>query len=109
MIESTQAHPEQARAAHQAWVLGLVLLVGCLALGCGPRGAKPTSAPPGEVHIASAKGRIDIEGGVVRLAARRDGVIAQVLVEEGARVKAGQVLASLDVHLAQRNLGPAKS
>ena len=59
--------------------------------------------------VASAKGRVDIEGGVIRLAARRDGVIAKVLVEEGARVKAGQVLATLDDELAQRNLALARS
>ncbi len=59
--------------------------------------------------IASAKGRVDIEGGVIRLAARRDGVIANVLVEEGAHVKAGQVLATLDDALAQRNLTLARS
>lgn len=67
----------------------------------------PTLTPPS--FVASAKGRIDIEGGVVRLAARRDGIIDRVLVEEGERVKAGQVLASLDNTLAQRNLDLARS
>lgn len=67
----------------------------------------PTLTPPS--FVASAKGRIDIEGGVVRLAARRDGIIDQVLVEEGERVKAGQVLASLDNTLAQRNLDLTRS
>ena len=64
----------------------------------------PASSLTPTSFVASAKGRLDIEGGVVRLAARRDGVIDQVLVEEGERVKAGQVLASLDTTLARRNL-----
>jgi multidrug resistance efflux pump len=58
--------------------------------------------------VASARGRVDIEGGVIRLAARREGVIGSVLVEEGSRVKAGQVLATLDTGLAQRNLALAQ-
>jgi RND family efflux transporter MFP subunit len=67
-----------------------------------PAGASKASA------VASARGRVDIEGGVIRLAARRDGVIANVLVEEGDRVKAGQVLATLDADLTQRNLELAR-
>ncbi len=63
--------------------------------------------PPSQPMLlfsATARGRVDIEGGVIRLAARRDGVIAKVLVEEGEHVLAGQVLATLDDELAQRNL-----
>lgn len=58
--------------------------------------------------VASAKGRVDIEGGVIRLAARRDGIIADVLVEEGARVKRGQVLALLDDETARRSFALAE-
>ncbi|WP_394845962.1 HlyD family efflux transporter periplasmic adaptor subunit [Pendulispora brunnea] len=46
--------------------------------------------------VAVAKGKIDIEGGVIKLAASRDGLIKQVFVEEGANVKAGTPLAQLD-------------
>jgi HlyD family secretion protein len=52
--------------------------------------------PSAPAYIASAKGRIDIEGGVVKLAARRDGIVQKVLVEEGELVKGGQLLAVLD-------------
>ncbi len=80
----------------------------CVFAGCRDEiGISPHQSPstvPTVTAIASAKGRVDIEGGVIRLAARRDGVIAKVMVEEGARVKAGQVLATLDSELAQRNL-----
>ena len=53
----------------------------------------PVAASP---YIATAKGRIDIKGGVLRLAARRDGIVQKVLVDEGDMIKAGQVLALLD-------------
>lgn len=80
-----------------------------LLLGCGE--ARHSSSaqrdepavPVAAQAVASARGRVDIEGGVIRLAARRDGVIASVLVEEGDRVRAGQLLATLDAELAQRN------
>ena len=101
---------------------GLCVLALCALAGCGgdPGGnpaktQSPATASASAVSsaaasaVASAKGRVDIEGGVIRLAARRDGVIAKVLVEEGARVKAGQVLATLDDELAQRNLALARS
>jgi multidrug resistance efflux pump len=70
------------------------------------RHAPATQANP--ASAASARGRVDIEGGVIRLAARREGVISSLLVEEGARVKAGQVLATLDTALAKRNLDLAQ-
>ena len=75
----------------------------CTFTGCRDE-TGPSPIVPIVTAIASAKGRVDIEGGVIRLAAQRDGVIAKVMVEEGARVKAGQVLATLNSELAQRNL-----
>jgi HlyD family secretion protein len=51
---------------------------------------------------------VDVEGGVVHLAARHDGIIVDVLVEEGTRVKKGQVLAILDDELARLNLALAE-
>jgi HlyD family secretion protein len=92
----------------------------CLLLAaCTPQEEPPAPARPSE-FIASAKGRVDIEGGLVRLAAQREGLIEQVLVEEGQRVQAGQVLAVLadegpqraarqaqaETRQAQRQLGP---
>jgi RND family efflux transporter MFP subunit len=91
----------------------LAALLLCALAACDGSAEKPSTrnaADTGAVSaVASAKGRVDIEGGVIRLAARRDGVIAEVLVEEGAHVKAGQVLATLDDALAQRNLSLAQS
>lgn len=68
-------------------------------------------APPsseGNGYIAIARGRIDIEGGIVQLAARRDGVIKEVAVEEGDRVKKGAVLAVLDDQQARLGMDLAR-
>jgi HlyD family secretion protein len=78
--------------------LAAVIFCGALLAACTKSDDKAaenanTSAA---AYVASAKGRIDIEGGVVKLAARRDGIVQKVLVEEGQLVKAGQLLAVLD-------------
>ncbi|HEX8661375.1 MAG TPA: HlyD family efflux transporter periplasmic adaptor subunit [Brevundimonas sp.] len=44
-------------------------------------------------YAAIANGKVDIEGGIIQIAARRGGVVRQVLVQEGDRVVAGQILA----------------
>jgi HlyD family secretion protein len=56
------------------------------------------AAPPSEKtsRLAYARGRVDIEGGLIRLASSNDGLIRSVHVEEGDRVRAGQVLAVID-------------
>lgn len=59
--------------------------------------------------IAAAKGRVDIEGGVIRLAARRDGIIEQVMVEEGDPVRAGQAIALLDSQQARLGVELARA
>lgn len=100
-------HPR--KTAILAVLIGLVslLLAACEQERSTPPAALASVGASGDA-VASAKGRVDIEGGVIRLAARRDGVIAEVLVEEGARVKRGQVLALLDDKTARRNLALAE-
>ena len=96
-------------AVTRAALIGLVSLL--LAACEQKHSAPPAPTATVEAHgnaLASAKGKVDIEGGVIRLAARRDGVIAEVLVEEGARVKRGQVLALLDDATARSNLSLAE-
>lgn len=58
--------------------------------------------------LAVASGEIDVEGGVMRLAARREGLIAEVMVKEGARVEKGQALARIDDTKARLELGSAQ-
>lgn len=44
-------------------------------------------------YAAIANGRIDVEGGLIQVAARRGGIVSDVLVQEGDVVTAGQILA----------------
>ncbi|WP_339915720.1 HlyD family efflux transporter periplasmic adaptor subunit [uncultured Brevundimonas sp.] len=44
-------------------------------------------------YAAIANGKVDVEGGIIQIAARRGGVVRDVLVQEGDRVTAGQILA----------------
>jgi HlyD family secretion protein len=47
-------------------------------------------------YLAFARGRVDVDGGVVKLSASKDGVLRDLLVEEGDKVKKGQPLCKLD-------------
>ncbi len=67
-------------------------------------------------YSAIANGKIDIEGGIIQIAARRGGVVREVLVQEGDLVKAGQILARqeddeprLALQTASATLGEAES
>jgi multidrug resistance efflux pump len=69
----------------------------CLS-GCGKSGAsahadKAAGAGPPSPFATIANGKVDIEGGVIEVAARRFGVIKDVLVHEGDVVRKGQILA----------------
>lgn len=52
------------------------------------------AAKPG--IIAAARGVVDVEGGLLRLSAQRDGMIQEVVVAEGQKVKQGDILAVID-------------
>jgi len=89
-------------------LLGLVLMGACLA-------ALPLANAQGNAqraqgnYVAFAKGRIDVAGGMVRLAAPRDGVIHSLHVDEGADVKKGALLAQLDDRQVQLQLAAARN
>ncbi len=55
--------------------------------------ARASSTP---AYSAVSKGRVDVEGGLVNLAAKRDGIVEKVLVKSGDLVRSGQTLAALD-------------
>ena len=68
----------------------------------GP-GATPAAGKPGvdpasvnTPYSAIAAGKVDIEGGLVDIAARAPGIVKEVFVQEGDEVKAGQILARQD-------------
>lgn len=54
---------------------------------------KAAAEAPESPYAAVANGKADVEGGIIQIAARRGGVVREVLVQEGDRVVAGQILA----------------
>jgi RND family efflux transporter MFP subunit len=75
-----------------------VILIATAAIGlggCHRSGAANSGIPasPPSPFATIANGKVDIEGGVIEIAARRFGVIKDVLVHEGDVVKKGQILA----------------
>jgi HlyD family secretion protein len=85
------------------WLLTAVLAV-LLTLGVGFLVARHNAAEKAKTaaatahavvspYAAIANGKADVEGGVISVAARRAGVVRDVLVQEGDKVIKGQVLA----------------
>lgn len=65
--------------------------------GGKPAGSDAAAAQEVETpYAAIAAGKVDIEGGLVDVAARAPGIIHEVLVQEGDRVKQNQILARQD-------------
>jgi ABC-type lipoprotein export system ATPase subunit len=60
-------------------------------------------------YAAIANGKVDIEGGIIQVAARRGGIIREVLVQEGDRVVAGQILARQEDDEARLALQSARA
>ncbi len=79
-------------------LLVLVLIVGVLLFSKASAAKKAEEAQAEATKVESpyaaiANGKVDVEGGIISVAARRGGIIREVLVQEGDRVVAGQVLA----------------
>ncbi len=94
-------------ARHLLHALTLALTLAGGMAGCTQR--TPPSAAPASTDVAVARGRIDIEGGLLNLSMSRDGTLAQVAVHEGDHVKAGQLLAALDPEPAQFTQNAARA
>ena len=82
--------------------LGLLAVIVAVALfvvfgnGAKAKKAEEDKAAAAKVespYAAIANGKADVEGGIIQIAARRGGVVREVLVQEGERVTAGQILA----------------
>lgn len=96
---------------------------GGMILALAPLAACDSAPPPGaigrpglpdrialqEERVAVARGRIDVDGGLIQVAAQRDGVIVDVYVTEGAEVTAGQLLARQDSRVARTAVAEAQA
>lgn len=91
------------------WGAGLALVCALTAIWALADREQPESVAKPAEWGGVARGRVDVEGGIVKLAAQRDGVIKSVPVGEGDQVRAGQVLAVLDDEQARLQAGLAEA
>ena len=86
-------------------VAGFVLLNGAKAKQAeiAKQGAVKVESP----YAAIANGKVDVEGGIIQIAARRGGVVRAVLVQEGDLVTEGQILARQEDDEARLSLATA--
>lgn len=85
-------------AASTALTLGLLAVSGLSLTACQKPGAVGGSQAaavkvPPSPYAAIAAGKVDVEGGVIEVAARSAGIVDQVFVQEGDVVTKGQILA----------------
>lgn len=82
--------------------LALAMLAAALA-GCSGSGdrADAPSAAAAPQWLAVARGTVDVEGGMVQVAARTEGVVDVIAVNAGDAVAKGQALATLDARAAR--------
>ncbi|WP_198972173.1 HlyD family secretion protein [Xylophilus sp. ASV27] len=71
--------------------------------------AQAQGAPAGPADVAIARGRVEIEGGLLELMPQQDGVVESVAVAEGAAVKRGQTLLRLQSDAARGELAMAEA
>jgi RND family efflux transporter MFP subunit len=79
------------------WIVTVALLV-CAGVGLTMMKAKATRSAVAHVEAPSpfsavAEGKADVEGGIIQVASRTAGVVREVAVLEGDKVRKGQVLA----------------
>jgi RND family efflux transporter MFP subunit len=87
----------------------LLLIAAASLAACSGRDSSQTTQVTAPAYQAVARGRVDIEGGLLRLAVPRDGVVAEIKVHEGDNVHKGQLLARLDTQPAQLAVDAAQA
>lgn len=94
-----------ASLLHGPWPRRAFALATLAALAaCNDTPAPAASAPTGTASVASiamARGRIEVQGGLLRLSPLQDGQVETVAVREGQQVKRGQLLLRLSGSAAQ--------
>jgi len=82
--------------------IGIALAVAGFALGgCSSGSGAATPAAGASEWLAVARGKVGVEGGMVLVAARTDGVVESVAVKPGDAVQAHAALATLDPRAAR--------
>lgn len=87
----------------------LLALPGCTGSSQSASAKNAAAGAAQSQYVAIARGRVDVQGGLARVVAQRDGVVSAFNVQQGDDVKAGQILAQLDPRAAQIELDGAKA
>ncbi len=87
----------------------ILLLAACGKSPPPAPGATSAANGPAPTFVAIARGKVDVEGGLMHLASARDGMIVDVRVVAGDAVKAGDVLVALDPRPVQIALDAARA
>jgi RND family efflux transporter MFP subunit len=93
-IHIQSSRPMHRRDLRRLGGVALALSVLLCACSRSPDTAPAATTSPG--YAAVARGRIDIEGGLLALSMPREGTLVKVAVREGDHVRQGQLLAQLD-------------
>jgi multidrug resistance efflux pump len=87
--------------------LAALLTLAATLCGCGSGTPPPGNAP--SPYVAVARGRVDVEGGLLNIAAPLEGRITRIAVQEGQQVHRGDLLLELDATKAQLEVAAAKA
>lgn len=102
-------NPKLRNAYVAMLAVGALMLAACnMKAASGTPSGKPAADSPSP-YVAIANGKVDVDGGIVEVAARRFGVVSQVLAQEGDIVKKGQILARQEDRDALLAIGSAKA
>ncbi len=103
-------HTHVVRFAFCMMLLALLALSACTGTDHAASSATGARKATARAHyVAVARGRVDIEGGLLELHARASGTVSSVAVHEGDSVHKGQTLATLDATAARANLTIAQA
>jgi len=95
--------------ARPLWIplaAALALAVSLASCTGGETADNPAVTSP---YVAMARGQVDVEGGLIRILAPRDGRIDEVKVEDGDAVKKDDVLAVIDLRQARIGVASAEA
>jgi len=98
-----------AQTYHLLGLLAAALTVAACSRSADHAGSAQAAPLAQPQFAAMARGRVDVEGGLVRIAAPRDGVIAELRVAAGDTVKQGDLIAVIDARQAELAAGVAKA
>ena len=97
------------RIRFPAAAAAVLVLLGACSRQAQDRAPSAGPTAPWPACVAIARGRVDVDGGLVRVFAPRDGTIAELRARPGDAVKAGDVLAVIDTRQVELAAGVARA